>query len=270
MSDLELDIWTAASIGDADLLRQQINSTNVNLINQSQWSCLMYAAWNDHAESVQYLLDQGALVHLGDDRTALMLAACCGHYRIIEILLKNHPDLSDNVKDQRGYNSLFYATFFGHYECCKTLLELDSDPNVLEMTRDFTPLLLAVEQGHERIVELLLSYGADLDYVSPSGSTVFSVAKANGHERLFLFFKSSKITAQSPPALKNHTAAASKIEVILHQLNLKKYSNHFENMDFDAFMHLSEEDLRALGISLVGPRRKLISAISKLQLGQTI
>lgn len=232
----------------------------------------MYAAWNDHAQAVLYLLARGALVHLGD-RTALMLAASCGHFQILKILLTSHPDLEDNVKDEKGYNGLFYATYFGHYESCRMLLELGSNPNVLEISRQLTPLLLAVEQGHERIVELLLQHGADLDYVSPQGSTVISIAKETGNERLYVFFlklqQSSNVVL--PPLLpvppsKNR----SKINAILAQLNLEKYGSHFQNVDFDTFVKLSETDLRELGITLVGPRRKLTSAISKLQLGQTI
>ena len=57
----EFDIWTAASVGDIEFIKQNINneSRNVNDINLGQWSCLMYASYYDHKDLVVYLLSCG-------------------------------------------------------------------------------------------------------------------------------------------------------------------------------------------------------------------
>ena len=57
----------------------------------------------------------------------------------------------------------------------------------------------------------------------------------------------------------------STINDILSDLNLIKYSYCFQEMNFDEFKELSDSDLKDLGISLIGPRRKLSSKIAKLK-----
>ncbi len=58
---------------------------------------------------------------------------------------------------------------------------------------------------------------------------------------------------------------ARNISEWLEHLGLGKYANAFaENeIDFDALPHVTEEDLKEIGIAL-GARRKLLAAIAKL------
>ena len=125
-----LDLWTASSIGDLEFLQGKIDFSNVNQFNQSSWTCLMYATYNDHSELVSYLLNFGALVHISD-RTALMLAATCGHCKVLDVLLR---EVKDNVKDGKGYSALFHAVLYGHYDACKLLLLSGSDANTFDNT----------------------------------------------------------------------------------------------------------------------------------------
>ena len=57
----------------------------------------------------------------------------------------------------------------------------------------------------------------------------------------------------------------STINDILSELNLIKYSYCFQEMNFDEFKELNDSDLKDLGISLIGPRRKLSSKIANLK-----
>ena len=100
MCENEYDIWTAASVGDIEFIKESITTQteNVNDVNLGQWSCLMYASYYDHSDLVKYLLFCGAEVHLGD-RTSLMLAASCGHTNLVKILLEN---VQDSVQDSKG------------------------------------------------------------------------------------------------------------------------------------------------------------------------
>ena len=65
MCENEYDIWTAASVGDIEFIKENITSKteNVNNVNLGQWSCLMYASYYDHSDLVKYLLFSGAEVH---------------------------------------------------------------------------------------------------------------------------------------------------------------------------------------------------------------
>ena len=56
----------------------------------------------------------------------------------------------------------------------------------------------------------------------------------------------------------------SGIDDILKDLNLSKYSTCFQTLNFEEFKDLTDNDLKDLGISLIGPRRKLSSKIASL------
>lgn len=44
----------------------------------------------------------------------------------------------------------------------RTLLQYKADPNIADQ-RGWTPLIISVYQGHERIVNLLLEFGCDIE-----------------------------------------------------------------------------------------------------------
>ena len=52
--------------------------------------------------------------------------------------------------------------------------------------------------------------------------------------------------------------------MVLKDLQLEKYKENFENVTYDKFKELTDSDLKDLGISLLGPRRKLTQAIDQL------
>ena len=54
------------------------------------------------------------------------------------------------------------------------------------------------------------------------------------------------------------------INSVLEDLQLEKYKENFENVTYDKFKELTDSDLKDLGISLLGPRRKLTQAIEQL------
>lgn len=68
-------------------------------------------------------------------------------------------------KDEYGRTLLYTASKSGFYEVCKFLLEKDA--SVDEPQRDgSTPLHAVAYFGHERVIKLLLQYGARTDIVN--------------------------------------------------------------------------------------------------------
>jgi ankyrin repeat protein len=95
--------------------------------------------------------------------------------------LHPHPALNPelNTLDAQGGFPLYGAAAGGHYESTKDLLERGADASM--RTRfQWTALHWAVANEHPRVVELLLSYGADVNAVSDTGKTVLSMAKSEG------------------------------------------------------------------------------------------
>lgn len=122
--NLPFDAWTAASIGDMKHLsyitnnpefqnssakqKKEIESKddekklNFDYKNAGGWTCLMYAAYYDHADVARWLLEGNLVreyrgpreripanpsIKNGLQRTALMLAASCGHNETVETIL---------------------------------------------------------------------------------------------------------------------------------------------------------------------------------------
>ena len=117
--DLSFDIWTAASIGDLDFIRQNLTpDESIDIINKGGWTSLMYASYYDHPEVVSFLVSCGSNVHFGK-KTALMLAASCGLVETIRILIHVGEALKNEPTDEKGYTALFHAVTSDHYEACK-------------------------------------------------------------------------------------------------------------------------------------------------------
>ncbi|XP_051113360.1 uncharacterized protein LOC127239312 [Andrographis paniculata] len=79
------------------------------------------------------------------------------------------------------------------------------------------------------------------------------------------------VIAQAPALEENATGSVSKeraqqkvesVDKFLHSLGLEKYSITFqaEEVDMTALIHMSDEDLKALGIPM-GPRKKILLAL---------
>ncbi|XP_044298895.1 ankyrin repeat and SAM domain-containing protein 6 [Varanus komodoensis] len=157
---------------------------------------LQFAAAGGHEELVGFLLRRGASVqsrnHCG--WSPLMQAARFGHLNVARILLENGADL--HAQSKLGASVLTVASRGGHISVVKLLLESGAnvdnyDPlsasldNSKEELPAITPLMAAVQHGHEAVVHLLLDWGADCNYtVKPMGWTPLMLAAVSGRVSL--------------------------------------------------------------------------------------
>ena len=111
-------------------------------------------------EAVHWALREGAAVNerrwgcFGS--TPLIAAAQNGPAAIVELLLKQ-PGINLNCKDEHGLTALHFACIFGRVDILELLLAGDSGRSL--EARDslgFSPLMCAVEGGHEGCVELMV------------------------------------------------------------------------------------------------------------------
>jgi ankyrin len=161
---------------------------------------LHYAAGAAHVETIQSLLERGALVDVTDkyDNTPLHLAAHSGHLDVIRILLQHRvADLeSDNpavlrcrARDCNGRTPLHDAAGEGHTEVLRFLLEqlvIDAPNDVASVcnTRDCdgrTALHNAAGEGHVEVSRFLLAHGAFVDSADQYGNTPLHLAAHSGH-----------------------------------------------------------------------------------------
>ncbi|XP_043945259.1 ankyrin repeat and SAM domain-containing protein 3 [Protopterus annectens] len=184
--DVPLDQYTAASVGQYDVIKDCILSGNVDLNkkNRGDWTPLMYASYIGHDTIVHLLLDAGVDVNVTteDGQTPLMLAASCGNESIAYFLLQHGAELE--MKDNLGWTALLHCTSNGHQQMVRFFLDNKADANVKEPVNGFTPLMEAAASGHEIIVQHFLNHGVKLDEKDHSGATARTLAMRYGHMKI--------------------------------------------------------------------------------------
>lgn len=117
-----------------------------------------------------------------------------GHLTVAHILLENGADL--NAQNKLGASVLTMACRGGHISVVKLLLEsgayvdnYDHLSSSLDYSKEelpaITPLMAAVQHGHDAVVHLLLDWGADCNYtVKTMGWTPLMLAAISGRVSL--------------------------------------------------------------------------------------
>ncbi|KAM8960234.1 ankyrin repeat and SAM domain-containing protein 3 [Pelodytes ibericus] len=184
--DLPLDLHTAASIGQYDVVQHFVRRKEVDLNQQNLggWTPLMYASYIGHDAVVSLLLDAGVDVNCctANGQTPLMLAASCGNESVAYFLIQQGAELE--LRDSRGWTALFHCTSAGHQRMLLFLLENGANGDVKEPAYGFTPLMEAAASGHEIIVQHLLNHGVKLTTTDLNGDTARMLAARYGHSRI--------------------------------------------------------------------------------------
>lgn len=156
------------------------------------------AARDGSVRAAEYLIKAGADLNLRapTKETPLMLAAFFPdeiggdtaiydrHERIARMLVDAGAEL-ENLPGE--YTPLSYSAFYGHIRITRYLLEKGAlvDGGVVDgVIRTNTALIFAAMNGHKAVVELLLSYGANVRVVNSWGLDAIYYAKKNNNNHL--------------------------------------------------------------------------------------
>ncbi|XP_076008021.1 ankyrin repeat and SAM domain-containing protein 3 isoform X2 [Genypterus blacodes] len=207
--DVPLDLHTACSIGQYDVVAECIQRREVDLDakNIGGWTPLMYASYIGHDNIANLLLEAGVSVDATTHKglTPLMLAASCGNESIAYFLLQQGAELEK--KDCRGWTALFHCTSTGHQQIVKFLLDNNADATVKEPLSGFTPLMEAAASGHEIIVQCLLDHKVKIDERNAKGETARALAMMYGCTKIV-----SLIDSHSPKIKAGHLEDQSSSE----------------------------------------------------------
>lgn len=173
-------------------------------------SALLYARYRNRLDVVEVLLAAGATVDvfdaagLGlvdrlagilDDRpelaqaaaadgfTPLQLASFFGHAEAVRVLLDRGADVGAVSANPMHLQALHSAAAGGHADVVRLLLEAGADPNARQQ-RGFTPLMAAAARGDEALVQVLLDAGANPAARSEDGNDAADLASERGHAGL--------------------------------------------------------------------------------------
>lgn len=146
----------------------------------------------DSTETVELLLELGADLNQlssnadSKDPTYLPLcyAASTGNAAIMELLIKKGADI--RARDRYGDTVLLWAARYGKDRLVKLLLNAPHNADI-EVRRagttdrkGFTPLMMAVHNGHLDTVKLLLDKGANREVVDEAGNPLLHIAIGKG------------------------------------------------------------------------------------------
>ena len=166
---------------------------DVNLRNNIGNSALILAAEHGHIDIVDVLVDAGADVKMQNDygQSALMLATENGHLQVVELLATLTQDSNQlHVRNKYDKTALLVASQLGKLDIVNWILSSgNADVNVITTHRGMSSLMYACSystDAHEKIVDLLLANGADVNAVSSEHDTPLFWAAVGGRSSVIL------------------------------------------------------------------------------------
>ena len=139
------------------------------------------AARNGDTDTVRYILRNGLIdVNTRDaygNGTALILAAARNRSETLDALIDFGAIV--DIQDNAGYTALTWAAQLGHGKIVDDLITAGADVNATNIRT--TPLIEAAKNGFDTIVSKLIKAGASLDAVDIFGNTALSWAARNRH-----------------------------------------------------------------------------------------
>ena len=152
-------------------------------------TALLAAALNGHTETVKALLDVGVDINGKDENgeTALVRAAFRGQTETVGALLDAGADV--HVKTNNGVSPLMHAAFGGHIETVETLLDAGVDVNAKDDDGATSLMYSLLVRGDADLVKLLLDAGADVSEKSNDGWMALMLAEEDGHTEVVELLK---------------------------------------------------------------------------------
>jgi ankyrin repeat protein len=146
--------------------------------------------------TVEMLVTAGASLNHQDScgNTALLRAAASGSWEIVKLLIGAGADVKIHNYDGGTAFSLYRMNFLTdrhtsssieaqerHLSVVKLFLGQGADPDC-QYSEGWTPLTLAVFEGHDLVVELLLDHGANMNRPDSEGWTPLTLAASKGDD----------------------------------------------------------------------------------------
>jgi ankyrin repeat protein len=188
--------------------------------NDHKENAAWLAAWNGHSEVLKVFIDKGTdyLACCDCGSTPISMAAGYGHLAVIELLIAAGMDLNNaenhinaticnaaryghtdvvkclveagvdmNILDEDGQNSLLIAIQKSNIETATYLIEAGADLSIESRDNGDTPLLEAANKGNLKMVQLLLSKGADINQCDKKQQSPIRRTSFENHFEVFKF-----------------------------------------------------------------------------------
>lgn len=173
---MSVSFFEAIKQGNRDEVERQLDlDPSLIHVREDGLSPIMVAAYHHEPEIASFLADKTVALTIFE-------ASATGKINNILRLLARDPQLVNAFADD-GFHALGLACYFGHYDVAEYLIKAGAPVNSTSRNElGATPILSAVAAGHEKIVDLLLTHGADPNTREQGGYTPLHAAAQNGDE----------------------------------------------------------------------------------------
>jgi ankyrin repeat protein len=191
-------LMLAATNGSAAMVERLLNANaDPNAARPTGETALVMAARTGRPDVVRLLLAVGAAADFkigAREQTPLMWAAAEGHAPIVRLLLEVGADKEARTTSSSKTGRPRYASQkeplaprADGRSVIAALWPRDGNSDTGRSEGGMTPLLFAVNGGHQDAVRVLLEAGAKVDGALPDGLTPLQLAQIRRHEVLALF-----------------------------------------------------------------------------------
>jgi hypothetical protein len=158
-----------------------------NRVDGSGRTALTVAAGCGHREMMELLLEYGAEFHVSGAQSPLCSAAACGRLEALEYLVTRGADV--NCPNHHGNPPLHIS--LRNPKSFDALLELGADVNAAD-AHGQTPLHLAAEMQDVELMTRLLKLGADPGRKNAAGETPIAIAARLGPQAIVELLRSTR------------------------------------------------------------------------------
>lgn len=213
-----------------DCLRLFVNEgADVNSLNPSGTSPIHLAASLGYSECLKILLAANManpnirVVTREKETTPLHLAAEVGSVECITILLAKGADVK--MRNHRGATALHLAARIASVECVEMLLRNGNSYANAEDFEKRTPLHTAIGKADSvfEVIELLISWGADINQKDVFGHTALHIAALDGLTQCveLLIFHGADVTTKSRKGICTLNVITRKTPAALNMIHKK-------------------------------------------------
>jgi ankyrin repeat protein len=147
---------------------------------------LVAAAGAGNVRALEQGIASGADIDAVDacsGRTPLITAAAAGHLEAAKALIRHGADL-DALDRTGGETALGWAACMGHHAVVELLIRAGAALDLTGGNTQYTPLMHAAINGHCATASALIAAGAEVHRETAMGCNALSLAERNGHGRL--------------------------------------------------------------------------------------
>ncbi|SIT92982.1 ankyrin repeat domain-containing protein [Edaphobacillus lindanitolerans] len=187
---MEQKLITAAAEGDTKAVLELLEAgAPIDATDSDGVTAVMAATQRNEVDTVRKLIERGADIDIRNHRqdNVLLYAGAEGLLEIVQLALEAGADPA--LTNRYGGTALIPASERGHVAVVEELLtNSEIDVNHLNDLH-WTALLEAVILGnggrdHQKIVQLLVDHGADVDIADRDGITPLQHAERHGYEEV--------------------------------------------------------------------------------------